>query len=195
MKKVIFLQRIGTIDQMILLNLKKDLKNYFKEYIKLVQYSDTSLPLDETLYNTTEKKYDGSEILRRLSNFHKINDFLSILGLIDKDIKSKRRKYVYGMARTNKKTSSTSAGFSNEPGVAIVSVFRLRENFYSRSENTPLFRRRVLKIAIHELGHSLGIKKCKNECIMQCKRSLAGVDEKTLNFCDKCRNYLRTLFF
>ncbi|MFX1274025.1 MAG: hypothetical protein ACFFBP_08400 [Promethearchaeota archaeon] len=194
MKKAIILQKIGIIDKGVIIDLRNDLKKYFKEYIKTIEYTDNSMLLDESFYNSKEKKYDGTEILKTLKNVYDKSEFLSVLGLIDEDIKSKERKYIYGITKSKNQFYTMKNEFFNKPGLAIVSVFRLRESFYSRSEDKSLFRKRVLKVAIHELGHSFGLKKCKNECVMHCKRSLAGVDRKTMNFCEKCQNYLRDLF-
>jgi len=194
MKKMIYLQQIGNIDQLILLDLKKGLNKFFKDYLISVECSDKLIPLDEFSYNPIEMKYNGSEILKRLLECHQKSEFSSVLGVINEDIKSLKRKYIFGIARTKSQSSLKKNGFFTKPGVALISIYRLREKFYSRPENNSLFKNRILKISIHELGHSLGLKKCRNECIMKCKRTITEVDKKTINLCEKCQKYLKTLF-
>ena len=79
-------------------------------------------------------------------------------------------------------------------GIALISVFRLRESFYRRPENIAQFEQRVLKEAIHELGHTFNLEHCNNLCVMRFSNSIKDTDEKPHEFCEQClqklNNYL-----
>ena len=194
MKKIIFLQQIGTIDPMILLDLRIELTKYFGNNIISIKSSNEEISLDEFEFDTNTMKYNGSEILDGLANHFDKTKFLCIIGIIDADIKSKKRNYVFGITRTKNRLSLVDDGFLDRPRLALISLYRLRESFYLRPENKTLFKERLFKITIHEIGHQLGLKKCENDCIMKCKHTITEVDEKSSQFCEKCNEYLHSLF-
>jgi len=194
MKKKIFLQQIGSIDPLILINLKTQLIKYFRNNIKSVKLSDEEIPLDEFKLDVNTMKYKGSGILNHLANHFEKSKFLCIIGIIDADIKSMERNYVFGIARTKNKLTLNGDICSVKPRLALISLYRLRESFYLRPEMESLFEERLLKITIHEIGHLLGLKKCDNDCIMKCKHTITEVDKKPTQFCETCQAYIDLLF-
>ncbi len=71
---------------------------------------------------------------------------------------------------------------------AIIALPRLRQTYYGLSEDTKLFQQRVLKEAVHELGHVFGLSHCTDRrCVMAFSNSLADTDFKSHEFCSKCR--------
>ncbi len=73
--------------------------------------------------------------------------------------------------------------------VATVYVRRLQ------SQVAPeVYRQRILKEAMHEVGHLLGLGHCENpSCVMSFSNSLQDVDRKEARFCDRCALSLRQL--
>ena len=54
-----------------------------------------------------------------------------------------------------------------------------------------LFRERILKEAVHELGHLHGLSHCDDRsCVMVFSESVEGVDSKGADFCGRCRAML-----
>jgi len=92
--------------------------------------------------------------------------------------------FIFGVA------TSPKHPLKDYPGSAIVSVARLRESFYFRDERNDLIRNRVLKEAVHEIGHTFGLKHCENNCVMQFSESITYVDNKPLQFCTDCTEVL-----
>ncbi len=71
---------------------------------------------------------------------------------------------------------------------AIVSLCRLQEEFYGLPENAGLLEERLLKEAIHELGHTLGLTHCDDwQCVMSASHTVERLDVKTAEFCQDCR--------
>jgi archaemetzincin len=177
MTKTIYLQKIGEIDPGILIILKKNLKWFFKKYnIKVVILPDP-FPLLDSEYKSKQRQYDASEIKKRLIKHVKNRNYYRILGVMDRDIFSKFLNFVFGVADLPRNKSF---------GYAIISVTRLREKFYRRPENIAQFEQRVLKEAIHELGHTFGLEHCEKLCVMRFSNSLDDTDRKPLNFCEIC---------
>jgi archaemetzincin len=74
---------------------------------------------------------------------------------------------IFGMARLNKKP-------------CVVSTHRMGKNHKDR----------LIKVSIHETGHSLGIPHCKNtKCVMtDAKGKGSTVDNAFLWMCDNCKS-------
>ncbi len=74
---------------------------------------------------------------------------------------------------------------------AVISLFRLREEFYGRRTNRRKLEQRATKEVLHELGHLLGLGHCPNPgCVMFFSNNLADTDRKPADFCANCRHIL-----
>lgn len=84
--------------------------------------------------------------------------------LVDRDIFCENVNFVFGLAMYNI--------------AAVVSNYRL---------DSPEM---VVKEAAHEVGHVLGLRHCKNHCVMQFSNSLEEATMKPSTLCAKCKNIL-----
>ena len=70
---------------------------------------------------------------------------------------------------------------------AVVSFHRLRQEFYGLPADEKILRQRLLKEAIHELGHTLALPHCDDyECVMAPSHAVEWIDLKTHRFCVEC---------
>ncbi|HEX7190083.1 MAG TPA: archaemetzincin family Zn-dependent metalloprotease [Thermoanaerobaculia bacterium] len=70
---------------------------------------------------------------------------------------------------------------------AIVSYHRLRQEFYGLPPDSGLLRERLIKEAIHETGHVLGLTHCEDyECVMAPSHAIEWLDLKSAAFCPEC---------
>jgi archaemetzincin len=70
----------------------------------------------------------------------------------------------------------------------IVSTHRLAESFYGLPANTPLEADRLLKEAVHELGHTLGLRHCRDwRCAMASTHAVERLDVKEPRLCRECK--------
>lgn len=71
---------------------------------------------------------------------------------------------------------------------SIVSIARLRQEFYDKSPSIGLLTERAVKEAVHEVGHMLGIEHCRHpHCVMAFSPSISDVDSKKSEFCTECQ--------
>jgi archaemetzincin len=71
---------------------------------------------------------------------------------------------------------------------AVVSTARLKEEFYGMPERPDVMRQRLLKEAVHELGHTFGLRHCSDwRCVMSSSYGVELLDVKTEEFCPACR--------
>ena len=188
MKKKVYLQKIGPVNDSFLLKLKKNLVWTFRKYNLNVKILSYELPLLYDEFDKFKKQYDGDKILNRLKTFGESKKFFRVLGVIDQDIFTRLVDYRFGCAK-----------FSEDPsnGVALISIFRLKESFYKRIENLHLLELRMLKEALHELGHSFGLSlddHCQNQCVMNFSENVGNIEQKPSFFCLSCINKLDAYF-
>ena len=70
---------------------------------------------------------------------------------------------------------------------AVVSLHRLREEFYGLPSRPELMRERLVKEAAHELGHTYGLRHCDDwRCVMTSSHGVERLDVKSATFCFSC---------
>lgn len=84
-------------------------------------------------------------------------------------------------------------GEAQLPGrCAVVSIHRLQDEFYGLPPNASALRERLLKEAIHELGHTYGLLHCDEwECVMSSSHGVERLDVKGAEFCSACLRRVR----
>ncbi len=53
-------------------------------------------------------------------------------------------------------------------------------------DELELFKRRLLKGVLHEVGHGFGLEHCSNDCVMNSPSSMEEWDSLFLGYCDSC---------
>ncbi|TFF98997.1 MAG: archemetzincin [Promethearchaeota archaeon] len=187
-KTKIIIQPIEEIQENLLRFLKEGLEGIFSFDNLKAEVWEKILSLRDSEYNRSRGQYKGSKVLERLLNLHYIKKTYRILGVMDKDLYSRNLNFIFGIATSPRSLSSKRSG------AALISITRLRQEFYRKPKNKILFQKRVLKEGVHELGHTFGLGHCNNYCIMTFSNHLGETDEKPLEFCKSCSKKLKTYF-
>jgi archaemetzincin len=70
---------------------------------------------------------------------------------------------------------------------AVVSMARLKEEFYGLPPREDLLHDRLVKEAAHELGHTFGLRHCGDwRCVMASSHAVERLDIKGAEFCKSC---------
>jgi archaemetzincin len=70
---------------------------------------------------------------------------------------------------------------------ALVSTHRLTQEFYGLPRQFEMLRERLIKEAVHELGHTFGLRHCSDwRCVMTSSNGVERLDIKSAEFCIAC---------
>lgn len=135
------------------------------------------MAVPEGAFSARRGQYHSTAILGEL-RARKPSSSCLLLGVINKDLYVPQLNFVLGEA-------------DPQGGVAVVSLVRLKEEFYGQRADAGLFRSRAIKEAVHEIGHTCGLGHCPDpRCVMTFSNSLDDTDYKGADFCGRCRGRL-----
>jgi archaemetzincin len=128
-------------------------------------------------YDTRRGQYDSTRIL--LEAFKRAPaDATQVLAVTSVDLFIPMLSFVYGQAQLDGR-------------VALLSLARLRQEFYGLPADWPLLLSRAAKEALHELGHSFGLAHCPtSSCAMSLSTHILQVDGKNSEYCPGCNALL-----
>jgi len=132
----------------------------------------------EYAFDLRRRQYSSTLILREWVG-RCPSDAARILAITEKDLFIPMLSFIFGQAQLN-------------GTVAIISTARLRQEFYELPANRMLLLARVVKEALHEMGHTFGLVHCPDRtCPMSLSTHIHQVDTKGSEFCASCRALLR----
>jgi archaemetzincin len=163
---------VGNVETRNLQPLKDGLPKIFPKTTTRIIYEP--LPLAQNAFDKKRGQYRSNQILATVQAYALNSGLCRILGVLDADIFVPELNFVFGEA--------TFPGNS-----ALISVFRLKPEFDGELDNVKLLAERSLKEAVHEVGHTLGLKHCRrSSCVMHFSNSIFDTDKKQSLFCDEC---------
>ncbi len=131
------------------------------------QHFDISFSRDEG-----RGQYHSSAILQKLERTS--DPDARVLGVTSCDLYVPVLTFVFGEAQL-------------EGNCAVVSTARLKDEFYGLPAREDMFRKRLLKEAVHELGHTFGLRHCMDwRCVMASSHTIEHLDVKGAQFCRAC---------
>ncbi len=135
--------------------------------------------LDLKLFYSEERhQYHSTLILSKILNSIP-DDAEKILGITNVDIYIPILTYLFGEAQLGGKC-------------ALVSTYRLRNEFYGLPRDNHLLYQRTLKEVLHELGHTFGLVHCKRyDCVMHSSTYVEDIDLKMAQFCTVCQQIIK----
>ncbi len=172
---LVHLLPVGTIDISLLENLRAAIP-------QSLQVACEILPFDldpSSAYHPERQQFHSSEILERMQSLVRPRDW-RFLAVADVDLYIPILKYVFGEAQIG-------------GACAVVSTFRLRQEYYGLDRDDALLGQRLLKESIHELGHTLELRHCQDyRCVMASSHSVEWIDLRESTLCDSCRLQLES---
>ncbi len=174
MPSTIYLVPIHLSKESLLIPLQERINSIFHQETKIL-----SINIDySATYDNYRNQHNSSLLLAELIA-SKPRDTLRILGVTDIDLFIPILTFVFGEAQLN-------------GPAAVVSIHRLENQFYGLSKNNQLLVERLDKEAIHELGHTFGLRHCRNDlCVMKASTYVENIDLKPHTFCQSCLKIYR----
>jgi archaemetzincin len=124
-------------------------------------------------FNPQRRQYSSTEVLRSLAPYVSTETW-RVLGVTELDLFTPVLTFVFGEAQLG-------------GGAAVVSLRRLRQEFYGMPPDPRLLEARLLKESMHELGHTLGLRHCPVfRCAMSPSHAVETIDLKEAEFCPAC---------
>ena len=170
----ILLVPVGEIEKRVMERLQVDLGKVFG---KKVEVGQEMLPPDYA-YNKKRNQYLSTAILKTLMEQKEYAAYDRMLAVVDHDLYVPELNFVFGEAGQK---------------AAVISMTRLKQEFYHLPEDQSLFYKRALTEAVHELGHTYGLGHCRSpHCVMFFSNTLMDTDRKGPDFCSECKGKLPT---
>ena len=128
----------------------------------------------EFAFHPERQQYHSSEILAWMQTQITAATW-RLLAVTAADLYIPILTFVFGEARLDGKT-------------AVVSTHRLRQEFYGLPADAELLQARLLREAVHELGHTFALRHCDDwQCAMASSSSVEAIDLKGSALCQVCR--------
>jgi archaemetzincin len=136
------------------------------------------IPAVDFAYDRERGQYGSIAVLEMLTQVCP-PDAVKLLAVTGRDLYIPVLTFVFGQAQLSGR-------------VAVISLARLRQEFYGLAPNREIFLERACKEALHETGHTFGLVHCGDRnCAMSLSTNVRQIDSKRCEFCAPCGTRLR----
>ena len=139
---------------------------------------EVDLPSADFAFDPSRRQYSSIAVLEMLSAACP-PDAAKLLAVTGRDLFIPVLTFVYGQAQLGGR-------------IGVVSLARLRQEFYGLPHNRAILLRRAETEALHEAGHLFGLVHCADRtCSMSLSTTVQQIDSKNAAYCAPCSARLR----
>jgi len=140
----------------------------------LVAARRPSLPAPAYAFDPARRQYESTAILRAIVEARD-PAAARVLAVTEVDLCIPMLTFVFGQAQL-------------DGSAALVSLARLRQEYYGLPANRALLVERAGREALHEMGHTFGLVHCPEPpCAMSLSHNVRQIDARDGGFCPGCR--------
>jgi archaemetzincin len=170
----IYLTSVGQADPEVL----AAVEDCFVHQFELEVRRSEPFPDPEYAYDPKAAQYSSTLIVKELVK-NRPADAVRFFAVTERDLFIPMLTFVFGQAQLG-------------GPVALISMARLRQEFYHLPPNAALLAARSRKEALHEMGHTFGLVHCPGrECTMSLAINIQQLDSKGAAFCRSCEVAIR----
>ncbi len=170
---------IEDVPENVLKTVSKEIEKVYASVLDGVEVG-ASVEMPSKAYDPKRDQYGAGVILQRLSSKFASKEG-KVLAITSEDLYSKGLNFIFGQAQKHGK-------------FALISLHRLKPEFWGEEGKQNLFLNRAVKEAVHELGHTFGFDHCENRnCVMTFSNRIDHTDRKEANFCKKCKDKIERI--
>ncbi len=167
---LVHLLRVGTTELSLVENVRAAIPRNLNVACEILPFHLDPAPS----YHIERQQFHSSEILQRIQPLVR-REHWRLLAIADVDLYIPILKYVFGEAQLG-------------GPCAVVSTYRLRQEFYGLERDDAVLNQRLLKECVHELGHTLDLRHCQDyRCAMASAHAVEWIDLRESSFCETCR--------
>lgn len=171
--RYLYVGRMGAVDEEACAVVRERLGAEYETPVK-----DIELPPADFALDADRNQYASIAILEMLVG-RRPEDALALLAVTERDLYIPVLTFVFGQAQLG-------------GHAAVISLARLRQDFYGLKPNREAFLQRAIKEAFHETGHTFGLVHCADRsCVMSLSTGVRQIDGKNAAFCVSCGALLR----
>ncbi|UCH88719.1 MAG: archaemetzincin family Zn-dependent metalloprotease [Thermoplasmata archaeon] len=176
---------IGDVPEEDLKDLSKGLQRNLNLEIKILPARPLPSP---SAADKKQGQYDAAPFMEMVSKEAGgiKSNYLRVLGVTGEDLYTPGLNFIFGQAEISGRA-------------AVISTVRLKYNQFwiigkRKLEPREVFVTRMIKEAVHELGHTFGLRHCERDtCVMHFSNRLEDTDHKSENYCRRCRKQIKNL--
>ena len=170
----VWIRGIGLVAPGVLPRLEAALKQRYSAVVEILD----SIEEPTAAFDSHRQQYSSVALMKTLMESTPDGDG-KVLGVSERDLFIPMLTFVFGLAQLNGR-------------YALVSLARLRQEFYGLPTGETVFEQRAIKETCHELGHTFGLAHCPDvSCPMSLSTTIGQVDAKESEFCEACAAQLK----
>ena len=167
---------LGEVDFIMVNKLAAAVGPVFNRSIDILK----GMKMPQEALSVTRNQYYATVLLSKLERV-KANTREKVVGICEEDLYLPDENSILGYS-------------DSLSGTAVVSLYKIRQEFYGLPEDEAKIYPRLFKETVHQISHLYKLADCRNpKCVNYFSQLMLDIDAKSTRFCDICKRTLTGL--